>query len=293
MTLSLYWTSWIDDAQTEYKSEELAGLGIAQVKADIPNEDVPPKNENILALWCSGVNSNCDWNVAVEDDPILFNCSKEEFIPRYGYCMVAMVLAESKLDAWEQVKKEYPYINTIGHIRFINRLPKIGKEETIKQYSRESDSRFPLNSWAKERVIKAHDKISDDISKNMVKIHWETIRMFVPSIRRWVNPNDCDLYLVVKLDAVIKLGRPLNAGIHSDAMILLEALGDEVHLSANDANYEGMACLKKGGVACIEPSDLQLPNEDWITLRILPYKKAEEKLDEAGRVVVKEILNIK
>ena len=30
----------------------------------------------------------------------------------------------------------------------------------------------------------------------------------------------------------------------------------------------------------------------WLTLRILPYKDAEEKLDEKGRIVVKEILTI-
>lgn len=289
--MNLYWASWIDDGETDYSPEFAKKHNIPENQGIVFNEDAIPKNENILSLWCSGINFNADWEFSVEGDPVLYNCTKEEYVARYGYCMVAHVLAKDKFDAWEEIKKEYPHVNTIGHIRFINRLPYRPMEETLKDFSRESDSRFPLNNWQKERVIKAYEKITNDYGKNLIKIHWETIKMFVPDMKRW-EPNDCDLYLVVKLDALIALGRPLLGGVHSDTMLLIETIGDEIHLRANDANYDFMACIKKYGKLCIEPSNLELPNEDWIELRIRPFKEAEPKLGEKGAEAVKEILNI-
>ena len=126
--MNLYWTSWIDDANTEYNEEFCAKHGIVNIKGKVVDEDTPPNNENIIAVWCSGANSNADWTFQHADDPVLFS-DRNDYIARHGYCMVAIVLAESKEDVKQQIEKEYSHVNTLGHIRFINRLPYSTKEE--------------------------------------------------------------------------------------------------------------------------------------------------------------------
>ena len=290
--MNLYWASWIDDGETDYSPEFAKKHNIPENQGIVFNEDAIPKNENILSLWCSGINFNADWEFSVEGDPVLYNCTKEEYVARYGYCMVAHVLAKDKFDAWEEIKKEYPHVNTIGHIRFINRLPYRPLEETLKDFSRESDSRFPLNNWQKERVIKAYEKITEDLSKNLIKINWSTVSNFIPAMSNF-KPNDCDLYLVVKIDALVALGRPLLAGIHSDTTLLVEMAGEVIYLKAEKKkNRSATICILSGGKPCVEPCDENPSPHEWIELRILPFEEAKPKLGEKGAEVVREILNI-